>query len=51
MNCYEPCTSVGWEMNTSQSSVTLCSWGVKAGMDYSIYMHVWVTGKTSVVPC
>jgi len=28
-------------MSTSQRAVTLCGWGVKAGM-----VHVWVTGKT-----
>ena len=27
--------SAGREMSTSQSAVTLCGWGVKAGMDYS----------------
>ena len=27
--------SVGWEMSTGQSAVTLCGWGVKAGMVYS----------------
>jgi len=28
-------------MSTSQRAVTLCGWGVKAGM-----VHVWVAGKT-----
>jgi len=27
--------SVGLEMSASQSAVTLCSWGVKAGMAHS----------------
>jgi len=31
-------------MSTGQRAVTLCGWGVKAGM-----VHVWVAGKT-VIP-
>jgi len=30
-------------MSTSQSAVTLCGWGVKAGRTM---VRVWVTGKT-----
>ena len=39
--------STGREMSTGQSAVMLCGWGVKAGMVHSsLWMHVWVTGKT-----
>jgi len=40
--------SVGWEMSTGQNAVTLCSWGVKAGMAHSIS---WCTcGWHCVIP-
>jgi len=40
--------SAGREISTGQSAVTLCGWGVKAGMAYlfHLWMNVWVAGKT-----
>jgi len=36
-----------WEVSTRPSVVTLCSWGVKAGMVHSTCgFSVWVAGKT-----
>jgi len=40
---------VGLEMSTSQSAVTFCGWGVKAGMAYSTCGKggLWVASKTA----
>ena len=37
--------SAGREMSTSQRVVTLCGWGVEAGMAH-LRINVWVAGKT-----
>jgi len=39
-------SSVGWKMSTSQTAVTLCGCGVKAGMAHSTCEQTSVAGKT-----